>query len=173
MALPRRCIFIGTTNTRQFLTDKTGNRRFYPVYCTSTENRLLADEEKWAEYLKQCWAEAMAMYREGKLTPHIDPELINTAREMQDAAVEDDWRAGAIEQYIADTKQAPDSFVTVIELWHNALRIPEERKPDRSDSIAIAKIMDSMYQWTRGKNKKDTNWGRQRFWVKRRSFFPF
>lgn len=173
VTLPRRCIFIGTTNTRQFLTDKTGNRRFYPVYCTSTENRLLADEDKWAEYLAQCWAEAMVLYKEGKLTPHIDPDLIKAAREMQDAAVEDDWRVGAIEQYLADTKQAPDAYVTAVELWHNALRIPEEKKPERSDSIAIVKIMDSMEGWTRGKNKKDTNWGRQRYWIKRRSFFPF
>ena len=173
VTLPRRCIFIGTTNTRQFLSDKTGNRRFYPVYCNATENRLLADEEKWKAYIVQCWAEAVYLYKRGQLTDHIDPQLINEAREAQDAAVEDDWRVGAIWQYLQDTKLAMDSYVSVIELWHNALRNQEERKPDRAESIAIGKIMDGMEGWVKSGKMKDTNWGRQRVWVKQRKFYPF
>ena len=173
VTLPRRCIFIGTTNTRQFLSDKTGNRRFYPVYCNATENQLLADEEKWSEYIRQCWAEALYLYRKGELTDHIDPQLIKEAREAQDAAVEDDWRVGAIWQYLQDTKLSMDSYVSVIELWHNALRNPEERKPDRSESIAIGKIMDGMEGWVKSGKMKETNWGRQRAWVKRRKYYPF
>lgn len=173
VTLPRRCIFIGTTNTRQFLSDKTGNRRFYPVYCNATENQLLADEEKWSEYIRQCWAEALYLYRKGELTDHIDPQLIKEAREAQDAAVEDDWRVGAIWQYLQDTKLSMDSYVSVIELWHNALRNPEERKPDRSESIAIGKIMDGMEGWVKSTKKKETNWGQQRVWVKRRKYYPF
>jgi len=54
--LKRRCVFIGTTNNERFLTDKTGNRRFYPVKVRVSGYDLLDQEDDLREYIRQCWA---------------------------------------------------------------------------------------------------------------------
>lgn len=179
VTLPRRCIFVGTTNNYYFLTDKTGNRRFYPVSCQSSENLLLADEEGAREYMQQCWAEALARYRQGDMPTRPDPILSRQYLEAQDAAMEDDWRVGAIEQYLEDVKKDPKARVSVIELWHNALGKPTGIDPQRSDSIEIGKIMSKMAGWRSGKtvNGKSatmrTPWGTQKYWEKDIPFLPF
>ncbi|MCC6671730.1 MAG: replication protein, partial [Planctomycetes bacterium] len=54
----RRCIFIGTTNDNEFLTDPTGNRRWLPVRVGACDvPAICADRE-------QLYAEALAIYRE-------------------------------------------------------------------------------------------------------------
>ena len=86
--------------------------------------------------------------------------------------MEDDWRIGAIEQYLEDTKKKPNSTVTVIELWHNALNEPAESKPARADSIAITQIIQSIPGWVKCENKVNTQWGRQKAFKKANPFFP-
>ena len=54
--LKRRCIFVGTTNNDRFLTDKTGNRRFFPVVVHSDGYDIGAREDEIREYICQCWA---------------------------------------------------------------------------------------------------------------------
>lgn len=170
--IPRRCVFIGTTNNPQFLTDKTGNRRFYPVQVNSDGYKLLDNEGPVREYIKQAWAEAVHLYKEGNLQPFAKKEVLEQIRAAQEAAMEDDWRIGAIEQYLEDTKKKPNSTVTVIELWHNALNEPGESKPTRSDSIAITQIIQSIPGWVKCENKVNTQWGRQKAFKKANPFFP-
>lgn len=80
--------------------------------------------------------------------------------------MEDDWRTGAIMQYLEDRKKANNSTVTVIELWHNALGEPSEAKPARKDSIEITQIIASIPGWIQGAGKVSTPWGRQKYFRK-------
>ena len=170
--IPRRCVFIGTTNNPQFLTDKTGNRRFYPVKVQSDGYKLLDNEEPVRAYIKQAWAEAVHLYKEGKLQPFAKKEVLQQIRAAQEAAMEDDWRIGQIEQYLADTKKAPNSTVSVIELWHRALNNPDEIKPTRKDSIEITQIIMNVPGWVACPNPISTTWGRQKAFKKVNQLFP-
>ena len=160
--IPRRCVFIGTTNNPQFLTDKTGNRRFYPVKVWSFAYKLYDNEEAVREYIRQCWAEAVHMYKEGNLQPFAKKEVLEQIRAAQEAAMEDDWRIGAIEQYLNDSKPQQGATVSVIELWHRALGEPEESKPTRKDSIEITQIISNVPGWIQCPHPIKTPWGKQK-----------
>lgn len=144
---PRRNIFIGTTNNVQFLTDKTGNRRFYPVEVECTGTWLYDNKEECQEYIKQCWAEARELYYDGKLQNYANYDIIDDLRDMQMAAVESDWREGAIEAYL-ETKPV-GTKVCVMTLWEHALDMPEGQKPKRNESGEIGLIMRGMDGWVR------------------------
>ncbi len=170
--IPRRCVFIGTTNNPQFLTDKTGNRRFYPVKCGADGYKLLDHETEVRAYIRQAWAEAVHLYKEDKLQPFARREVLDQIRAAQEAAMEDDWRIGQIEQYLEDTKKKPNDTVTVIELWHRALNNPDEIKPTRKDSIEITQIITNIPGWVSCQNPVRTQWGRQKCFKKANPFFP-
>ena len=170
--IPRRCVFIGTTNNPQFLTDKTGNRRFYPVKCGADGYKLLDHETEVRAYIRQAWAEAVHLYKEDKLQPFARREVLDQIRAAQEAAMEDDWRIGQIEKYLEDMKKRPNDTVSVIELWHNALSNPDEIKPTRKDSIEITQIITNIPGWVACPNPINTKWGRQKAFKKANPFFP-
>ena len=57
----RQCVFIGSTNETEFLRDRTGSRRFWPV---DAPHKL---DAKWLnDNVDQLWAEAVVRYRQGE-----------------------------------------------------------------------------------------------------------
>jgi putative DNA primase/helicase len=59
--VPRANVFLGTTNSDDYLRDSTGNTRMWPVYCQSVD---LAWLEIWRS---QLWAEAVERERKGEV----------------------------------------------------------------------------------------------------------
>lgn len=161
VTLPRRCCFIGTTNSSQFLTDRTGNRRFYPVFCKLGPYELHDRETEVKAYISQAWAEAVYKFNQNQLPPYAKREILKDIRTAQANALEDDWRVGAIEQYLSE-KTGTNDTVCIIELWHKALRMDLDKKPTRRESNEIAQIMQTFEEWRREDQPAYTLWGRQK-----------
>ena len=99
--MPRCCVFFGTTNTGDYLQDRTGNRRFWPVDV----GRRLAAKRVWTDLdgeLDQIWAEAVVRWRLGEPL-YLDGALADAARSQQ----EDHREVGAREGLILDFLERP------------------------------------------------------------------
>jgi len=95
---PRSCIIVGTTNDVEFLRDKTGNRRFWPVDL----GRQPAAKSVWKDLpgeVNQIWAEAVEYYRRAEPL-HMDAVLEESAREAQEGHLESDPREGVILNFL-------------------------------------------------------------------------
>ena len=156
----RQCIFIGTTNKEQFLTDKTGNRRWYPLKVNSSGYEIHDYKEAIQNDIIQAWAEAKYLYDRGELHPYADRNLLEDIRKKQEQAVEDDYRIGMIERYIKNKDK-----VCVLELWKYALD-NEFSKPTRRESNEITLILQSVGGWERGKIERHETFGNQMFWYR-------
>lgn len=84
-SVPRRCIFIGTTNHAAYLSDQTGNRRFWPVRTGRIDLDALRRDSD------QLWAEAVAAEAAGEPI-ELSHDLYRNASEEQDQRlVADPW----------------------------------------------------------------------------------
>lgn len=87
--VPRHCVFAGTTNEDQYLTDRSGNRRFWPVSCGQVQVRALGEDRD------QIWAEAMELWRQGEKWFASDDERMQELikRQQSSRLVPDDpWK---------------------------------------------------------------------------------
>lgn len=164
--LPRRCIFLGTSNNPQPLTD-VQNRRWYPIQMKTVGYDLFDHEAECREYIKQCWAEMREKYKANDpgAQNFAKRELVEVYRERQDAARQDDWREGAIESYLAT--KAPGDFVCVRELTNKALANGGVgHDPSVVESKDIGMIMSRFEDWERKGVHYFSEWGKQRSWQK-------
>lgn len=87
VATPRSCVFIGSCNHAEFLSDDTGNRRFWPVLCAEAK----IDIDALQSCRDQLWAEAVTRYAKGEQWWLADDELPAAAIEQAARMVTDPW----------------------------------------------------------------------------------
>lgn len=103
----RTCVFVGTTNEAQFLTDKTGNRRFLPLHCGAvpiTKSLFVDEGELRAEFM-QAWAEIYQIYLSGKFNLVMPSRLKAYVDEALDDCMEDDPMVGLIQGWLDQCEQ--------------------------------------------------------------------
>lgn len=96
---PRRCVFFGTTNESEFLRDKTGNRRFWPIDCAvnpPTKNVFT----QLAEEAPQIWAEALLAWKNGEKL-YLDGEAEEISRKAQEEHSEHNAKEGIIREFLS------------------------------------------------------------------------
>lgn len=97
---PRQCIFIGTTNNPDFLRDRTGNRRFWPVDIQPWRAPLSIWKHMTPEIVDQLWAEADQLYKKGEPLYLEDAAVAFEALARQEQHTEESTRGGLIKAYL-------------------------------------------------------------------------
>ena len=164
---PRQCVFLGTSNNVNFLPyDKTGNRRFAPVQIDASraEHHPLENEQECRQYIIDCWAEAMTIYRSGDFKLTFPKEMEETVRAMQMEYMPDDSTFGVIQHFL-DTFSGNE--VCAIQIYEEAFGQTYDPR-NRSVLQPISNTMNAgMPGWsTKTKSHRFANYGTQRAWIR-------
>ena len=98
----RQCVFIGTTNNYEFLKDKTGNRRFWPVTTDKSKATKSPFDDLTQEVVQQMYAEAKVYFDKNPIdkTLLLDEKAAEMAIKMQEEHSEKDDLVGEIEAFL-------------------------------------------------------------------------
>jgi predicted P-loop ATPase len=111
---PRQCVFCGTTNAHEYLSDPTGARRFWSVAIGQ-----MIDIDGLTRDRDQILAEAVVRFRQGEHWWLEDPKLIALAAEEAEKRFEVDAWEEPIARYLLNRDE-----VTIPELLQGPLRKP-------------------------------------------------
>lgn len=106
--MPRACVFFGTTNTKDFLQDTTGNRRFWPVDV----GEQTPTKSVWRDLpieIDQIWAEAVMRWKMGE-TLYLTGEAEKAAKAKQEEHREVSTYEGAVLEFIS--REVPEDWET-------------------------------------------------------------
>lgn len=151
---PRRCVLAATVNPKAegaYLTDETGNKRFWPVRCTAINMpRLIAERD-------QLWAEAVHRYRAGEHWWLEGAERDAAIRQQAARVAVSPWEEWLAQPGRLDAQEEWQSWELL-----QRLGVPIHQQ-DQKGKNEVARVLVKMgwvsvQKWRDGKN--------QRFWVR-------
>lgn len=161
---PRQCVFVGTSNSMDFLPlDRTGNRRFAPVlvHPERVEKHILENETEAREYFQQAWAEAMELYRNGIQELKLSKETEEYLKELQKEFMPEDVKVGIIQIWLDELSE---NYVCSMMIYKEAFS-HEFDTPKDWELKEINKVMNhSIVGWEKVSSHRFPKYGTQRGW---------
>ena len=149
---PRQGVFLGTTNSDDYLRDSTGNRRIWPVRCRSVDMEWIRLNRK------QLWAEAAVREATGEAIWLSEDEAATLAVTAQsNRLAEVPWER-AVMEHVAPFKriQIPDVLRIAVGLSLD--------KQTRRNVLDVAEIL-KRNGWVRWVGRLEGKPGAQRLWL--------
>lgn len=188
----RQCIFFGTTNSKNFLRDPTGNRRFMPIDVRPEYVTKSVVDDLTREEIGQIWAEAYQLYKKGEAL-YLSRDIEKIARTEQAKHQENDERRGLVEAYLdklfphnwdeldlydrhkwlddplAAKGTVPKDFTCALEVWVECLG-EDKNKFGIKESRVVNDILRSLPDWEYFNSTKSFQlYGKQRFYKRKDS----
>lgn len=186
----RGCVIVGTTNDVEFLRDKTGNRRFWPVDLGKQPHTRSVFYDLTPQEVDQIWAEAVELFRKNEPL-FMNENVEEMAKQAQAAHEESNPKEGMILNFLdelvpddwnemnADARMTfyMNSFgnkerctqkkdrVCAVEIWVECFRQDKGRMKN-SDAIEINRILRRIPGWTETGPRATRAYGKQRLFVR-------
>ncbi|WFR63051.1 virulence-associated E family protein [Paenibacillus amylolyticus] len=141
MPYPRRCVFFGTTNDSEFLRDRTGNRRFWPIDVGIVKPTKSVFQDLKGE-VDQIYAEAFVRWQLSEPL-YLSGEIEELAKERQEAHRESNAKEGIIQAFVE--RPVPEDWLkrdlpTRRMYWSGEFGKPQEGEGGPRDRICAAEI---------------------------------
>lgn len=141
MPYPRRCVFFGTTNDSEFLRDRTGNRRFWPIDVGLQRPTKSVFRDLEAE-VDQIYAEAFLRWQLGEQL-YLSGEAEELSKQQQEAHRESSVKEGIIRAFVE--RPVPEDWqkrdlATRLMYWGGEFGKPHEGTAGPRDRICAAEI---------------------------------
>lgn len=141
MPYPRRCVFFGTTNDSEFLRDRTGNRRFWPIDVGIVKPTKSVFQDLKGE-VDQIYAEAFVRWQLSEPL-YLSGEIEELAKERQEAHRESSAKEGIIQAFV--DRPVPEDWLkrdlaTRRMYWSGEFGKPQEGEGGPRDRICAAEI---------------------------------
>jgi predicted P-loop ATPase len=144
---PRRSIIVASTNRDDFLSDPTGNRRYWVVKC---EHEI--DTEKLKEDRDKIWAAAVAMFKRGEIWWLTKAEEALRTDKNKDFTSNEVWFQH-IQEYV---ESLVETKVTTSEILEKVLKV-EIAHQDKSSEMRVAKVLGEL-GWQKKKSRGVSIW---------------